>query len=109
MRQEKDEILLYIRGKAKIVRCIETEKLMSLVSLLYSTKSSLKHLSADLRNLGASRKDRKYVKRFVKALVRMLISKKLRSIRGLNSQQKTRVVDFLKLEFPLLSGFLTRD
>jgi len=109
MRKKKDETLLYARGEPKIIMCPETIKLMSLISIIYSIKGSYEHLSADLKNLGASQKDRKRLRAIVKNLVEILIGKKLDSIRGLHSVQKTRLNTFIGYRFPLLSGFLDTD
>ena len=101
----KEENELFCRKLTKISLSSEVMEVMSLASVIYSISNSCRHLSVDLKNLGASSKDRKEVESLVKKAVRKILIKRIDSINRWNSSAKLDCVEFIK-EYPLLSGFI---
>ena len=102
----KEENELFCRKLTKISLSSEVMEVMSLASVIYSISNSCRHLSVDLKNLGASSKDRKEVESLVKKVARkILIIKKIDAISCWDTSAKVACLDFIK-EYPLLSGFI---
>ncbi len=101
----KEENELFCRKLTKISLSSEVMEVMSLASVIYSISNSCRHLSVDLKNLGASSKDRKEVESLVKKAVRKILIKRIDSINRWNSSAKLDCVEFIK-EYPILSGFI---
>ncbi len=101
----KEETALFCRKLAEISLSSEVMEVMSFASAIYSISNSCKHLLVDLKNLGASLKDRKEVKSLVKKAVRKILVEKIDSINRWNSEAKLDCLEFIK-EYPLLAGFI---
>lgn len=101
----REETALFRRKLTEISLSPEVMEVMSLASVIYSISNSCQHLSVDLKNLGASLKNRKEVESLVKKAARKILIKRIDSINRWNSGAKLYCLRFIE-RYPLLSGFI---
>ena len=101
----REETVFFRRKLTEISLSPEVMEVMSLASVICSISNSCQHLSVDLKNLGASLKDREEVGSLVKKATRKILIKRIDSINRWNSGAKLYCLEFIK-DFPLLAGFI---